>query len=65
VADNVILNTLECEIADRNSGKPFDPIGDSELFGCYILCHEVPPIHVRPQTERQNNPAEAGIAKEL
>jgi len=65
VAHDIILNIFDCEFPDWNSSEAFYPIRDGELFGCDILCHREPPIHVRQKNRRQSNPAEAGIAEEL
>jgi len=59
------LNILEREFARGHRGEAFYPIRNGKLFGCNILSHREPPIHARQKDERQSNPAEAGIAKEL
>ena len=74
MADDVVLDVFESEIAPGDRGETLDPIGNRELFGCDVLCHQAPPIHLRPpgdqvQGDRQRAdwaiPAEAGIANEL
>jgi len=65
MSHDVVLNILEREFARGHRGEALYPIRDGQLFGCNILCHKEPPIHVRHKDRRQSNPAEAGIAKEL
>jgi hypothetical protein len=65
VADDVVLNILQCKFSDWNTSEPLNPICDCELFDSDVSCHGKPPIRVHPLSGRQSNPAEAGIAKEL
>jgi hypothetical protein len=65
MANNIVLDIFEREFPRGDGCKAFHPIGDGELFGCEFLLHRAPPIHVRPQSGRQGNPENAGIANEL
>src|SRR6267143_3004732 len=74
MADDVVLDVFEGEIAPRDSGETFDPIGDGELFGCDVLCHRAPPILLRCKAVKFKSDrkvvdraihAGAGIAYEL
>ncbi|PYU83009.1 MAG: hypothetical protein DMG51_13005, partial [Acidobacteria bacterium] len=71
---DIVLDVFEGEIAPGDRGETFDPIGNRELFGCDVLCHQAAPIHLRPQGDQVQGDrktvdraiqAEAGIADEL
>jgi hypothetical protein len=49
VADDVVLDVIESEIAPGDRREALHPISDSELFGCDVLCHQAPPFLLRPQ----------------
>src|SRR5580765_964938 len=63
MANNVVLDVFQGELAHRNGGEAFHPIGDGELLGCEFLRHRAPPIHVRPQSGRQGNPEKRGLLR--
>jgi hypothetical protein len=54
VAEDVVLNVFEGEVALGDGGEAFHPIGDGELFGCKFLRHQKPPraIQVRRDCRR-------------
>jgi hypothetical protein len=56
VANDVVLDILEREIALGNGGEALDPIGDGELLDCDVWCHVAPPEDV---------PEKSGVAGEL
>src|SRR5216683_2963982 len=55
VADDVVLDVFEGEVAPGDRGETFHPVGNGELFGCDVLCHQTPPILLRPQCGRPSN----------
>ncbi len=65
MANDIVLDVFEGEVALGERGETFHPIGDGELFGCDVLCHQAPPILLRPQCGRPSNPVRSGIANEL
>src|SRR5437016_3461649 len=67
MADDVVLDVFESEIAPGDRGETLDPIGNRELFGCDVLCHQAPPIHLRPpgdQVQGDRQRADWAIPKE-
>src|SRR5260370_32025937 len=74
MSNDVVLDAFEGELALGERGETFHPIRDGKLFGCDVLCHQAPPIlirplggqaQVRPQSGRPSNPFRSGIANEL
>src|SRR5260370_38041794 len=49
MAENVVLDVFEGEVALAECGKTFYPIGDRELFRCYFLCHRELPGRAGPR----------------
>jgi hypothetical protein len=65
MADDIVLDVFESEIAPGDRGETFDPISDGELFGRDVLCHQAPPIPMRPLSGPLNDAAQTGFVNEL
>ena len=66
VAEDVVLNICEREVALRDGSEAFHPIGDSELVGCGVCRHRKPPgKNVRARRLRENYSARKKEVREV